>query len=581
MLTDETTSPERQREADDIAAASLNIDFGEGDQLREAVDLDVSASAFGPFDRPQLGGWLARPDDFGALVWWRFDRAIRSMAHMHELAKWAKEHRKMLVFTEGIGGGRLVFDFRNPMDPMSELMMLMLAFAAQVESQSRKDRVTGAMAAIRKMPLRWRGSRPPYGYMPAPMPAEHGGVGWTLVPDPDAVKIIERIVRELLEGKTASAVAIGLNMDQVPSPRDHWAVKKGRQKGGRTGGETGLKKDAFNWNPTVLTRMLRNETLLGWKMHRGKPVRDPEGNPIMSIETPIMTREEFDRIGALLDSRGIENGDRKDTDALLLRVIHCDSCGGRMYLNKQENKKNQAPVYKCNFYARGDNCEAPAHVRGDWVDEYVSAEFLRLVGPIQTTHVVEIPGYDPAPELAATLAEFEEHQKQQGRQKSKHAANAWQERADALDNRIAELESREKVEPQRVVTPTGRTFANEWAEKDTAGRRAMLIEAGVRLDVRRGTRGGWRRLDTSRVTFTMSGELDPAAAALAVVAEDAAAEARDEAPPAPGSTIRLAESENTHKAEPTHTLAEPATEPGREHPEQAAEIAAELVPALV
>lgn len=113
VLTDETTSPERQREADDIAAAALGIDFGEGDTLREAVDLDVSASVFGPFDRPQLSGWLARPDDFDALVWWRFDRAIRSMAHMHELAKWAREHRKMLVFAEGIGGGRLVFGFRK------------------------------------------------------------------------------------------------------------------------------------------------------------------------------------------------------------------------------------------------------------------------------------------------------------------------------------------------------------------------------------------------------------------------------------------------------------------------------------
>ena len=78
VMTDETTSPERQR---------------------EAVDLDVSASAFGPFDGPQLGGWLARPDDFDALAWWRFDRAIRSMAYMHELAAWAREHRKMLVFT--------------------------------------------------------------------------------------------------------------------------------------------------------------------------------------------------------------------------------------------------------------------------------------------------------------------------------------------------------------------------------------------------------------------------------------------------------------------------------------------------
>lgn len=39
VLTDETTSPERQREADDIPAAALGIDFGEGDQLRPGSTL--------------------------------------------------------------------------------------------------------------------------------------------------------------------------------------------------------------------------------------------------------------------------------------------------------------------------------------------------------------------------------------------------------------------------------------------------------------------------------------------------------------------------------------------------------------
>ncbi|MFH8593107.1 recombinase family protein [Streptomyces rimosus] len=541
VLTDETTSPERQREADDLAAAALNIDFGGGDQLREAVDLDVSASTFSPFDRPQLGGWLARPDEFDALVWWRFDRAIRSMAHMHELAKWAREHRKMLVFAEGIGGGRLVFDFRNPMDPMAEFQMVMLAFAAQVEAQSIKDRVTGAMAALRGMALRWRGGgRPAYGYMPAPMPKEHGGVGWTLVPDPDAVAIIERIIKELLSGKTIAAIAVGLNADRIPTPRDHWAVKKGRKTGGRTGGQIGLTKTAFDWKPGVITRLLRNPVMIGWKTHKGKPVRDAQGNPIMATEKPILTREEFDRIGAILDARKVEQRERRDTESLLLRVIHCFSCGARMYLNDQEaGKKKQNPTYGCNPYARGGKCAASAHIRADWVDEYVTAEFLRRVGSIQTTHVVEIPGYDPEPELRATLAEFEEHQEQKGRQKSKHAARAWQERADALDARIADLETREKREPQRVVTPTGKTFADEWAEKDTAGRRAMLVEAGVRLDVRRGTRGGWRTLDTRRVDFTMSGELDPAAEALAGEASALESEARGDSP-TPGSKIRVA-----------------------------------------
>lgn len=185
VLTDETTSPERQREADDIAAAALGIDFGEGDALREAVDLDVSASKTGPFDRPQLGRWLSNPDSFDALVWWRFDRAIRSMAHMHTLAEWARKHRKVLVFAEGIGGGRLVFDFRNPMDPMAELQMLMLAFAAQVESQSISDRVTGAMAALRKMPLRWRGGgRPRTATCPPPCRRNTAGSAGRWYPTP-------------------------------------------------------------------------------------------------------------------------------------------------------------------------------------------------------------------------------------------------------------------------------------------------------------------------------------------------------------------------------------------------------------
>ncbi|WP_461297544.1 recombinase family protein [Streptomyces harbinensis] len=540
VLTDETTSPERQREADDMVAAALNIDFGEGDQLREAVDLDVSASKVSPFDRPQLGEWLKRPDDFDALVWWRFDRAIRSMADMHDLAKWAKQHRKVLVFAEGIGGERLVFDFRNPMNPVSELMMTFFAFAAQVESQSIADRVTGAMAAIRKMPLRWRGGgKPPYGYMPAPMTKEHGGVGWTLIPDPEAVAVIERVVRELLEKNSASAIAVALNEDKIPTPRDHWALKKGRETGGKTGGVKGYTKKKFSWTPAVIRRMLRNETLLGWKMHSGKPVRDAQGNPIMQTETPVMTREEYDRVGVALDARSINRSGRKDTNSLLLHIIHCDSCKGRMYMSKQLTA--QRPTYKCTAAARGEKCESSANIRADWADEYVEVEFLRRVGSVQTMYVTVIPGYDPEPELRATLAEFAEHQEQQGRQKSKHARQAWQERADALDARIADLESREKREPQRVTTPTGRTIRDEWEAADTAGRRQLLIEAGVRLNVRRGVRGGWRTLDTRRVDFTMTGDLDQAAEGVAVAAGDAADETRPDSLPAPGSAVRLAE----------------------------------------
>ncbi|MFJ1845826.1 recombinase family protein [Streptomyces sp. NPDC088146] len=356
VLTDETTSPERQREADDVAAAALGISFGEGDQLREAVDLDVSASKISPFDRPQLGQWLAKPDEFEALVFWRFDRAIRSMADMHELAKWAKEHRKMLVFAEGVGGGRMEFDFRNPVSVAAELMTMLFAFAAQVEAQSISDRVAGAMGAIRKMPLRWRGGRPAYGYMPAPMPKEHGEFGKTLVPDPDAVQVIERIVTEMLAGRAASAIAVDLNRDDVSSPRDHWAVKNERTRGGRVGSVKGLTRTEFKWTSTVIRNVLTNPALIGWKTHKGQPVRDAAGIPVLMTEQPVMTRAEFDAVHALFVSRSIKKAERSDTSALQKGVIHCDECKARMYLRRQASKSNTAAVYRCSSKARGIPC---------------------------------------------------------------------------------------------------------------------------------------------------------------------------------------------------------------------------------
>ncbi|WP_333731774.1 recombinase family protein [Streptomyces sp. IBSBF 3010] len=508
VLTDETTSPERQQAANEGAAGALGIDLAD----RRAVDLGVSASKTTPFERPELGAWLRKPDEYDALVFWRFDRAIRSMDDMHELAKWARDNRKMVVFAEG-PGGRLVLDFRNPLDPMAQLMVTLFAFAAQMEAHSIRERVIGAQAAMRLMPLRWRGSRAPYGYMPAPL---EGG-GWTLVQDPEAVKVIERIIKALLttetseRAETVNSIVHMLNADGVLSPADHWAKYKGRKIEKPTG-----------WNPTTVARILRSETLIGWKLSGKVPVRDSEGTPVMATRDPILTRAEFDAIGALLDGRKVANpSPRKDTNALLFGIVHCSSCGGRMYLNRQEGKPGQRPTYRCGASARGLVCTHPMNIRADWCDEYVEREFLRILGGLEITHTRVVPGYDPQPEIDATLAEFEAHQAQQGRQKSSAAQKAWQNRADALDARLAELEAREKVEARTEEIRTGRTYDEKWVKADTAGRRKMLTHAGARLDILPGTPGGWRTLDERRVSLDIRDPFfDAAADALTAVAAE-------------------------------------------------------------
>ncbi|MGW5019342.1 recombinase family protein [Streptomyces cacaoi] len=513
VATDETTSPDRQRDANEAAAASLGAVI-----VGEAEDLDVSASKTTPFERPGLGKWLERPDEFDILIWWRLDRAVRSMADMSALVSWARKHGKRLVFAEGPGGSRLELDMSNV---VGELIATLLAFAAQMEAQSIAERVSGAQAAMRTMPLRWRGSRPPYGYMPAPL--ETGG--WTLVPDPEAVAVIERMIRELMDGKTASAVAADLNEDSIPSPRDYWALKKGRKTGGKTGGAKGepaVQRKRFKWGPSIVKKVLTSVSLLGWKSHNGKPVRDSEGAPVIATNEPILTREEFDAIGALFAERSIDSRERKDTDALLLRIIHCVSCGGRMYLSKPTRKgASVSDFYKCNSHARGDTCEAPSNIRADWADEYVTREFLRMLGALNVSQVRTVPGYDPQPEIDATAAEYEAHLSAKDTQTNPVTRAIWQKRADALDARITELLSREATETRTEVIQTDKTYEDVWDTHDTAGKRRMLLEAGAHLTVKRGTRGGWRKLDESRVHFDVTAPFfaDAASEMVAMTAE--------------------------------------------------------------
>ncbi|WP_406108874.1 recombinase family protein [Streptomyces sp. NBC_01003] len=518
VRTDETTSPTRQREANGRSARVLNARI-----VGEAEDLDVSASKTTPFERPELGKWLAEPSRFDVVLWWRLDRAVRSMADMHELAKWARQYRKMLVFAEG-PGGMLKLDFRNPLDPIAEIMVTLLAFAAQMEAQAIRERVKGAAEAIRAMPLRWRGARPPYGYMPGPMP--DGAPGQTLVPDPDAVKVIERIVRELVEDSNPTAVARRLNAEvpPIPTPRDHWAIKKGRPTGGKTGGaayDRGTTVERFKWGASAINSLLRSPTLMGHKVHAGAPVRDANGRPVKASADPILTREEFDNIGALLGARTRDTrpATRVSTNALLLRVVFCDECGTRMYYTKAAGKR-VTNIYGCRATTHGVTCEKPASIKAEWIEEYVEREFLKVAGTWEIVETRKIAGYDPGPEINEVAAELEEHMTQSGRARSEAGRRLWQEKHDALDARLAELEATPRRPPLEETIRTGRTYADDWKTRDSAGRRGMLLDAGVRVSVKQGRKGSRYAVDESRFEFGLGQYDDPEAVRLAEILEE-------------------------------------------------------------
>ncbi|OEJ57892.1 hypothetical protein BGM19_07855 [Streptomyces agglomeratus] len=494
-LTDVTTSPLRQREVGETQAARIGARV-----VGYATDLDVSATKKTPFERPELGDWLRRPDGYDVIIWWRLDRAVRSLADMEDLARWAKEHRKRIIFAEG-AGGTLDLDMSSPLG-IADITVRLLAWAAQMEAQAIQERVTGARAALRSQG-RFPGGIPPYGYRPV---KREDGPGVVLEPDEEAVQVLEDIMEQLLSGAAPHTVAMWLNEHLVPTPLDHDAIRRGKPAVGRT------------WVGTTVKSVATTSALLGYQTHQGNPVRDDKGRPILAGPS-LVDRERLDRVRAAVDvARAPARRERKDTNALLLGVAHCATCEGRMYMYAANSGKTI--VYGCRALARGRACEAKASMRADWLDEWVTDQFLKIVGAMRITRVIRIPGYDPGPEIEEVTAELMAHDAQRdGRSGSKAAMAVWQVRADALTARLVELEAMPVVEAREEVVPTDKTYGELWESEDVAGRRRLLVDAGAYVAVHPATRRGGRvtGLDESRVSFDIGMHADPQAEALDAV----------------------------------------------------------------
>ncbi|MFI6471816.1 recombinase family protein [Streptomyces sp. NPDC050516] len=463
VRTDETTSPARQREAGDLAAERIGAEV-----VGYAEDLDVSASRTTPFERPDLGKWLSQPDEYDVIIWWRLDRAVRSMADMTDLARWAKQHGKRLVFAEGPGGASLELDMTSI---MSELIIMLLAFAAQMEAQAIKERVTGANAALRAAG-RYAGGLPPYGYKPVP---RETGEGWTLAPDPERVEVIETMVRMLRDGYSPHAIAAQLNADEVMTPRDWNDARQGRTPKGR------------KWIGQTVKRLLLSPSLIGHQEHDGVTVRDRNGVPVMITSSTIHTRQERAEIQAALDERPTgAKGDRKDTGALLLGVLHCAGCKGRMY----RVPAHGYTVYVCRTRTRGQECAAPAAIKTEWAEEYARERFLLAIGDVPVVERVSHPGYDPGPELDEIEAELRDLYATKDARRSRVGRAVWQEQVEALERRAEALEAIPVEDAWVELLPTGRTIGDHWHEGDDRDRRLLMIDQRVRMECVKGQRGG-------------------------------------------------------------------------------------------
>lgn len=163
-LTDETTSPERQRTKITIYAR-----LHEHEVVGLAEDLDVSG-AISPFERPKLGPWLARPDDWDGLIVAKYDRLTRSLLDFLVLYKWLADRGKTLIWIDP------PLDFSTP---FGKAMANVLITFAELELAVISDRIREAWHTLREAG-KWPGGTVPFGRIPVRTEPN----GWRLALDP-------------------------------------------------------------------------------------------------------------------------------------------------------------------------------------------------------------------------------------------------------------------------------------------------------------------------------------------------------------------------------------------------------------
>jgi hypothetical protein len=381
---------------------------------------------------------------------------------------------------------------------MSELILMILAFAAQMEVQAIQERTQGASAYLRSVG-RWKGGRIPFGRMPVPHPEEDEG--WWLGRHDDTASIIDDMVRFVLDGEKPQsyhAIAAWLNSKHPGvTPANHRRLLATPPK------KTDPKA---RWNPGMVSSLLRQPSLRGWLMLGSDPVRDDKGEPV-KMGPALVDDVTWRRLQAAMDGRDTTSSQNKSDAHPLLGVLFCGSCDGKLYqgwIAAGPHAKVAKRQYRCAAKAHGRECRKPAYVTADPVDAYAEEEFLARFGRFELIEVITIPGIDHRDEIKELQADVANLAKQLAKLRDA-AADAVASQLQGRSDKLKRLEAQPIVPPRTEEIRTGVTYADAWerAKDDTQVRRKMLLDVGLRVSVGetyRGARDVRKRLSASVVT---------------------------------------------------------------------------------
>ncbi|MFZ3496100.1 recombinase family protein [Streptomyces sp. 5.8] len=487
-FTDASTSPEVQEEMITNICDRIGGSF-----VGWARDTDVSALKTTPWERAELAPWLNSPELWDVMIWQRLDRAVRSMADMADLGRFAKQHKKRLIFAAGPGGDMMELDFSSS---MSELILLILAFAAQLEGQTIMERNQGAAAHLRSIG-RYSGGSIPYGYQLVRKVFSDGREGWWLGLHEETAVIRRAAIARTIAGHGATKILRWLVESEAITPKNHQArlVVPPRE----------LDQED-TWKLTTVYDMLRSPIVRGHQVRRdGSTPRNPDGSPVIHAE-PMIDDETWYRLeGALKELAVPSVYPRRKDGHELLSVLICGTCERNMYAAWNSFSGVRKGTFRCHGSEHEENQPASSILRSAAL-EYVEEQFTTHLGPFRRTQVVRTAGVDHTAEIAELEEDLEELSGRLVRLRGA-AADVVERQVQGISDRLEPLKARPVIPPREELVELDTTWGEAWNQtEDWSARRQMLIDLGVKVRVNPGNR--WTPRD-DRLSFAVGTHVDP------------------------------------------------------------------------
>lgn len=293
LVTEDTTSPERQREVVEGTIAGRGGSYDPAEDYYE----DLDKSAYDEFvERPGFNRLMASLDQYDVIVVYRLDRVSRRII------------RFMQIYSEMVAHDVVVVSATEPFDTSSEIgkaIMVLLATFAEMESEAIGTRVQGAQQHMVKNG-RYRGGQRPFGWEKASS-YQPGGLYFKLNED-ESPLLLQAVLDVIARTRSIRGICIDWNDAGVLTARGN------------------------PWSQGTLSHLLRNEVLIGHGVFGETLIRDDAGKPLTVAES-LVDEPTWYKLQDVLNGNSIGGGGVARGVSLLGGIATCALCGRPLRAN--------------------------------------------------------------------------------------------------------------------------------------------------------------------------------------------------------------------------------------------------------